>query len=796
MKTPPEPAADELDLSQLFFKLRRRWPLFAGALLLAGALAWVYLQLTPPVYGLRATLLLGDQATGSKRAQELLQILEVHDKGLKMEDEIGLITSGATVRQAVRRLPYAVAYFREPASWLNRLRPLLKREQPADAMPFRVLPNLAVPQLADVKIYVSPAGPGRYRLQATAPRGHLTDLPTGQPVRETWNVRLDTTLTAGDTLRHPLLQLAVLPVAGVPWEAGAGRYFFTLRDVDGAAGSYADGLAVRPIDHDSRIVELRLKNSVPSQGQAFLDTLMAVYIAADLRAKNQTGRKSLAFLDEEIAKLARTRQQAAGALSAFRATRGVVDVQAQSSSEIGRLADLEAARARAATTRRYCESLLAYLQANRGGGQMASPSSAGIDDGVLNSLILQLNELNSRRAALSVNGSDANPLLVVTDERIRSTKEALIQTLTNMSRTAGIGLRDLDTQLARVRGQISRMPENERQLASLKGESDFNEKNYNFLVEKRNEAALALATNTTDKRVVDRTQRTSLGPDSPNPKLVGLIALLAGLLLPAGLVLLLDKANQTVQGQNDLARMTNIPVLGVVAHGTPTDVKDLAHRSKGPIAESFRSIRVNLQYLTAGPDKKVLGVTSTVPGEGKTFCAVNLATELAHSGRRVILVETDLRRPTVAAYFPLAPGSLHGLASYLNEDSTLDECRHPSGVPGLDLITCGPIPARPTQLLESPRMAALMRQLRAEYDYVVLDTPPVGFVAEYFVLVQHLDATVYVVRHNYTDRDLVGRINELYQDEKIRQVYLLINDVRFAGSYEHRHQRHAYAYYK
>ncbi|MDO7852504.1 polysaccharide biosynthesis tyrosine autokinase [Hymenobacter convexus] len=797
MKTPPEPAADELDLSRLFFKLRRRWPLFVGALMLAGALAYVYLQLTPPVYGLRATVLLGDQATGSKRAQELLQILEVHDKGLKMEDEIGLITSAGTVRQAVRRLPYAVAYFREPATWLNRLRPVQRREQPADAMPFRVLPNLAAPQLTDVRIYVSPAGAGRYRLRATAARAHLADLPTGQPVREVWNVQLDTIVAAGDTLRHPLLQLAVQPVPGVPFEAGTGRYCFTLSDVDGAAGRYANGLAVRPIDHDSRIVELRLKNSVPAQGQAFLDTLMAVYIAADLRAKNQTGRKSLAFLDEEIEKLARTRHQAAGALSTFRASRGVVDVQAQSSSDIGRLADLEAARARAATTRRYCESMLAYLQANRGGGQMASPSSAGIDDGVLNSLILQLNELNSRRAALSVNGSDANPLLVVTDERIRSTKEALMQTLANMSRNAGIGLRDLDAQLARVRGQISRMPEDERQLASLKGESDFNEKNYSFLVEKRNEAALALATNTTDKRVVDRAQLISTGPESPNPKLVALIALLAGLLLPTGLVLLLDKANQTVQGQDDLARITSIPVLGVVAHGSGADTKDLAHRNRGAIAESFRSIRVNLQYLTSGPDKKVLGVTSTVPGEGKTFCAVNLATELAHSGRRVVLVETDLRRPTVAGYFPLAAGSArHGLAGYLGEESTLDECRRFSGVPGLDLITCGAVPDRPTQLLENPRMATLMRLLRAEYDYVVLDTPPVGFVAEFFVLMQYLDATVYVVRHNYTDRDLVSRINELYQDEKIRQVYLLINDVRFAGSYEYRHQRNAYSYYK
>ncbi|WP_035566209.1 polysaccharide biosynthesis tyrosine autokinase [Hymenobacter sp. IS2118] len=795
MKTPPVSAVEELDLSLLLFKLRRRWPLFAGALALAGALAYLYLLLTPPMYGLQATMLLGDQATGSKRAQELLQILEVHDKGLKMEDEVGLITSAGVVREALRRLPYAVAYYREPASWLNRLRPVLVREQPAAAMPFRVLADLTVPQLTDVRIYVAPAGPGRYRLQAAAARSQLADLPTGRLLREVWNVQLDTTIVAGATLRHPLLQVVVQPVPQVPFEAGAGRYYFVLSDVDGAAGRYANGLAVRPIDHDSRIVELRLKNSLPARGQTFLDTLMAVYVAADLRAKDLTGRKTLAFLDEEISRLTLSRRRAAGALSVFRATRGMVDADAQSSSSIQRLGDLEAARARAATMRRYSLSLLAYLQANRG-GQMASPSSAGIDDGVLNSLILQLNEFNSRRAALSVNGSSSNPLIVVLDERISNTKEALIQNLTNMSRSADIGLRDLDAQLARVRGQISRLPEDERQLASLKGESDFNEKNYSFLVEKRNEAALALATNTTDKRVVDRAQLSSAGPESPNFKLVALIALLAGLLLPTGLVLLLDKANQTVQGQEDLAQMTNIPVLGVVAHGTRAETKDLAHRSKGPIAESFRSIRVNLQYLAAGPDKKVLGVTSTVPGEGKTFCAVNLATELAHSGRRVVLVETDLRRPTVAAYFPAAAPSRHGLASYLSAECSLDQCLAFSGVPGLDFIPCGPVPGRPSQLLETPRMALLLNLLRAEYDYVVLDTPPVGFVAEYFVLVQHLDATVYVVRYNYTNRGLVSRINELYQEEKIRQVYLVINDVRFAGSYEYRHQGNAYSYYK
>ena len=799
MKTPSASAAsaaDELDLNLLAFKLRKRWPLFVLALLLAGAGAYFYLQVTAPVYAFRATILLGDQATGSKRAQDLLQMLEVPDKGLKMEDELGLIASTGTVRQAVRALPYAVEYSREPASWLNRLRPLVVREQAAEAMPFAVAPALATPQLTDVRVYVTPAGPGRYRLRADAKRGYLTDLPTGNVVREVPAVHLDETVRAGDTLRHPLLRLVVRPRPGGAFGPAAGRYSFLLRDLPTAAAAYADGLAVRPIEHDSRIVELRLKSSVPAHAAMFLDTLMAVYVAANLREQNNTGRKTLAFMDDEIAKLAGVRRHAAEALSEFRARQGVVDVGAQSSSGIQRLSELQMARAHAATSQRYCLDMLAYLRANRNATQIASPSNAGIDDGVLSSLILQLGELNGRRAALGVSGSDTNPLIVVVDERIRSTKQALMQTLANMSRTAGIGLRDLDAQLAQVRGQMNQMPENERKFVFLKSESDFNEKSYGFLVDRRSEAALALATNTTDKHIVDRAQAISAGPDSPNPKLVVLIALLAGLLLPAGLVVVLDKANRTIQGQEDLAQLTDIPVLGVVAHGARADTQNLLHETRGPLAESFRSIRVNLQYLAAGPDKKVLGITSSVPGEGKTFCAVNLATELAASGRRVVLVETDLRRPTLAGYFKLPGGGPHGLASYLSGQSTLAEACRPSEVPGLDLLLCGALPALPTQLLENPRMTELLHRLRAEYDYVVLDTPPVVFVAEYFVLVRHLDATVYVVRHNYTDRSLVSRINDLYEDGKIREVYIIINDVRFTHSYEYRHQQNAYSYYK
>ena len=788
------PAHDEVDLHALFFKLRTRWPLFVLAMLLAGTCAWLYWQMKAPVYAFRSTMLLGNQGTGSKQAQELLQMLEVREKGVKMEDEVGVLTSAEFVRQAVAKLPYAVMYYAQPNILLNRLRPLKVRERLAEAVPFRVWVDMKSPQLTGVPVYVEPAGAGRYRLRAKAKKGSLYSIPSGELVRRLTDVAFDQTVAAGDTLRASLLTAVIQPQPGVPFGREDEGYYFVLNNLNSVAEQYQRNLTVRPIDHESRIVEFTLKNTVPAKGIQFLDTLMAQYVAADLRDKNSTGRKTLAFLDNEIGKLAGVRRQSAEALANFRSSRGVLDVAAQSSSGIQRLSVLEAERAQIATRRKYYQNMLAYLRANRDASQVASPSSAGIEDPVLNSLIMQLTGLNEKRAELSTLASNDNPMLTVLDGRIRNTKESLIQTLANMSRTNDIALRDLEGQLGEVRGQMSQMPESERQLTTLKSKSDFNDKNYNFLIDKRNEAAIALATNATDKKVVDPAQQVGDEPESPKPLLVGLLTVLAGLLLPTGLVLLLDKANRRIQGRDDLAEVTSIPLLGVVAHGSSADKATMLRDAKGPIAESFRSIRVNLQYLAAGVDKKVLGVTSSIPGEGKTFCAVNIAAELAMSGRHVMLIETDLRRPTVASYFNLDPTPQHGLASYLNNQSTLEEACRPSGVPNLDVITCGLVPANPTELLERPRMAELLAQLRSEYDYVVLDTPPVGFVAEYFVLVRLLDANIYVVRHNYTERGLVGQIDELHRSQRIKQLYMIINDMHFNRNYEYRYKSKAYAY--
>ncbi|MFD1467592.1 polysaccharide biosynthesis tyrosine autokinase [Hymenobacter caeli] len=794
MEVRPAAPAAELDLHELYFKLRRRWPLFVASLLLFGALAWVYLQVKSPVYDFQSTLLIGDQSTGSKQAQELLQLLDSKPKGLKLEDEVGLLTSAGMLQRTLAQLPFSVSYYAEPNSWLNWVRPLQVRERAAGDVPFWVVAVPGRPQVTGVPIYVEPLADGKFRVHADAKRGDLRKLTTGELVRQVDDVEFDQTVAAGDTLRNALLTAVFRPEPGQLVGSRRTKYFFKFNDVATLAGEYQARLKVRPTDHESRILELSTSGTVPAKETQFLNTLMATYVQDDLNQKNQVGTKTIAFLDNEINKQSESKSKAAQSLSSFRSANSVVDAGAQSGVGLQQQNELSTNRNRLATSRRNYENMLAYVRARRGSNQQVSLSSAGIEDPATTGLIQQLSELNSQRAGLIVNASEINPIVVALDEKISSTKEQLIQTLTGLVNSSGNALRDAEQQLGEVRGQLNRMPENERQLGSLKTNSDYNDKNYNNLVEKRNEAAIALATNMTDKKIVDPAKQSGLGPSAPKPLLVALLALLAGLMLPAALVLMQDKTNRRVQSKEDLARLTKIPLLGVIPHGTPEDKQTMLHDPRSAIAEAFRAVRVNMQYLAAGLDKRVIGVTSSVPGEGKSFCTVNLAAELAQSGRRVAVLECDMRRPTLAGYFGIDRNAPHGLSTYLTGESTLDEARSSTSIAGLDVLCCGPLPQNPTRLVESPLLADLVKQLRDEYDYLLVDIPPLGYVSEFLVLLQYLDAKIYVVRQNYTDRALVGQINEMHRDYKVKQLYMVINDVHFANTYEYRYKTNAYKY--
>ncbi len=300
---------------------------------------------------------------------------------------------------------------------------------------------------------------------------------------------------------------------------------------------------------------------------------------------------------------------------------------------------------------------------------------------------------------------------------------------------------------------------------------------HNALLEKRVEARISISSNLVGNTVIDKPYLTNGGdPYSPNERDVYVLALIVGLGTAVGFILLKDFLNDNIISAEDVERNTKIPFIGTISHANKREQNSIVSHTRSPVGESFRSLRVNLQYLTLGANAHVIGITSSRESEGKTFCAVNLAAVMAYSGRRTVLIDTDMRRPRVASYFQLE--NRKGLSNFLVGDCSFKEILNNTEHKGFDVIGSGPIPPNPVDLIGNPRMEELITTLKQTYSTIILDSPPMGYVSEYIILMKYTEANLYIVRSDYTNKNSLKKINNLFEREKLTNFSILLNDVK------------------
>ncbi|SHK89070.1 GumC family protein [Hymenobacter psychrotolerans] len=790
--------ADELNLSTIFFKLRTRWYYFAASLVLFLAIAYFVAQLLPVRYGFKSTLMLADRATGSRHAQDLLT-MEAKDRETKVEDEIGILTSAGVVSQTLRGLDFGVSYHVVPDIWVNALRPLKTQEVYGAESPITVKVDTTAPQVTGVRFFVDSRPDGTLHVKAEGKRVAVVQFTTGHMLNTVEDFAFERTVAPGQAVQSPYCNFTIeSTIPGVAPQLTGKAFYFVLHDIQGLTEEYQQKLTIKPIERLSRVLSITTQGAVPAKEIRFLNALMNIYIVNDLTEKNRDGHKAVAFIDSQLGKVGDSLRRSQAAVATFRGQRGLIDAGQQTNADLQMRGQLENERARAQNARMAYQNVLNLLRASPDGDAVSSATGLGVEDPVLNSQIIELAQLNSQKAGLAVGASENNPVLQVLNNKIKDRRAALLRNLTNLIVSADATLRSYDQRLGAVRSSISQLPENERQLALLRNQADVNDKNYTFLLQKKTEAAVTLATNSSDKKVVDQAAMQSADPLPPHPQQLYLISLVLALVLPAGLIMLMERANQTVQSVDQIKSVTSVPFLGLIADAGKA-IKLVRHElPKSAVTESFRTVRINLQYVSGGAQQKVIGFTSAVSGEGKTFCCTNLTAELAISGKRTVLIETDLRKPTMSDYFGFQ-ARRPGLSSYLKGDITLAEAMQQSEhVPNLDILTAGLIPEDAVSLLESPRFHDMIEQFKREYDYVMLDAPPVGLVSEYHILRQYIDVSVFVVRHRYTQRTSLQHLQELVDSSHptapAGQVYVLLNNVNFHDTYEYHYKSQA-AYY-
>jgi capsular exopolysaccharide synthesis family protein len=439
--------------------------------------------------------------------------------------------------------------------------------------------------------------------------------------------------------------------------------------------------------------------------------------------------------------------------------------------------DLQNKLAELVARKKYYDYVSGYLSKNDNFSDMIVPSSMGIPDPLLNSLMSELIAAQAQQSNLIKNNQEKNPLVQKLGIQIQNIKKTISENISAAGKTTGISIDEMNKRIRKTETEISKLPATQRQLGSIERKYRLNDAIYNYLLEKRAEAKITKASNLPDDIIIEPGKMAGLGPVSPDKKINYLIALFLGLAVPFGYLMIRNVLNNKVENQDDIERLTNVPILGKILHNKYKTTNVMFEFPKSNIAESYRALRTNLDFYVRGGQKKVIMVTSSMEGEGKSFIALNLAMSYAQLGRRTILLDFDMRKRKI--YFEGQAESKDGLSSYLINSANLEDIIIKSPHENLDYILSGVIPPNPTELMALDKTENLITRLKNDYDYIVMDTTPLAQVTDAYLLINHAEVKVMVARYNYTIKNVFSLIMKDLKQKNIDHVCIVLNDNRY-----------------
>lgn len=760
----------KIDIKLLVKKLFSHWYYFVISGVIFLSLAYLYIKLSDKVYQVRASILLSSDMESGIRSEKFLKGMELLSGNTEIEDEIGILKSYNLVRSAIRQLDFGISYFEK-----DKLRTI---EKYGADRPFVVELDSTVNQIINVPVFIERTSDTTFRVEASAERALTYNFYTNESANYEGVINIDLKGSTGRPFRH--MNLGFKLQFTQPYADGQYTdhlYFFVIYDLESVTEHYQRKLDIKPISHESNIVEINIRGKIPQKEILFVNTLLDAYLINELSKRNQLGLKTIEFIDEQLSGVSDELREVEGSLESFRSRNNILDIDATAENLTKNLNRLEIDKSMLESKLKYYQYIAKSLDDKDNPKSIQAPSTFGLEDPFLNDLLLEYARLNQERTGLNYSTKQGNPVIEVIDLKIANNKKTLIENVTNFIGASSIALQDLNAHIADIHRSIKGLPKSEREMVNIQRRFDFNDNVYNYLLQKRAEAGIAIASNTVEKTIVDPAQQVGGGPVSPNRNAILAAAALLSIFVALGLIVIKDVMNDSIITTQDLEKSTKIPFIGIITHGSKRDRNSVivAH-SRSALGESFRSLRVNLQYLTLGQENHVIGITSSVPSEGKSFCCSNLGAAMAQAGRKTLVIDADMRRPRIASIFGL--NNEKGLSNYLIGSCSLEQVTHETSTKDLHVITSGPVPPNPLDLLGLARMDELISDLKQRYDSIIIDSPPIGAVSEYIILMKYTNATICVVRSNYTNRYHLEKINRLYEEKKLTNVSILLNDAR------------------
>ena len=543
------------------------------------------------------------------------------------------------------------------------------------------------------------------------------------------------------------------------------------------AKGYCNSLTIAPTSKTTSVAVISLKNSSLQRGQDFINQLLEMYNRNTNNDKNEIAQKTAEFIDERIGIISKELGSTEANLESFKRDAGITDLTSEAQIALAGNAEYEKKSVENRTQISLVNDLRKYL---RGNEYEVLPSNVGLQDAALIGAIERYNEMLVERKRLLRTSTENNPTIVNLDTSIRAMKANVQATLEGTLQGLMITKESLDREASRYSRRISNAPGQERAYVSIARQQEIKAGLYLMLLQKREENAIALAATANNAKIIDEAIADDI-PVSPKRPMIYLIALVLGVGIPVGIIYLVELTKFKIEGRADVEKLTSVPVVGDIPLTDEKNDKNgsiaVFENKNNLMSETFRNIRTNLQFMLDN-DQKVILVTSTVSGEGKSFVSSNLAISLSLLGKKVVIVGLDIRKPGLNKVFQLS-NKEKGITQYLsNPETDLMELVQPSDVnKNLFILPGGTVPPNPTELLARNGLDRAIETLKKNFDYVILDTAPIGMVTDTLLIGRVADLSVYVCRADYTHKAEYTLINELSFEKKLPNLCTVINGV-------------------
>ena len=736
------------------------WYIYIAAFLICTVGAVLYLKHKIPSYTVSTTILIEEEEPAIP-GQDLLQGFALRPGVQNLDNQLIILTSYSLIGKTLDELPFEIDVFRKG---------LLSKASYFPMSPFRIVP-----------------GPGGLPFNVEFVFKHIEGDQFHLATKTKNAPALDSTFTLGRRIQYGDYSFTIYPQPELQniYEEGE-KIHIQFLDNDKLTDIYLKRLEVELAARDGSIVQLTLQGTNRTKDIVFLNKLADVYIGDNLEKKNTEAERIIAFIDSQLEGVQDSLEITETELQEFRSRNRIMDVSAQAQQIVDQAVVLENEKAALNLRMGYYEYLDGYL-ANEGNETApVSPSSMGIEDP---QLAIHMQELAGLQAEYFSSGvGDRNPLQGQLELRIRNTKQSIRQTLAGIIRGNQLAMNENNQQQSRLNREAASLPEKERQLLGFERRFNLNNVVYTFLLTEKANAQIQSASNTPDNVLVDAA-RSSSEIVSPLWYIVFAFAFIMAIGLPTLFILLGNVLQNKISTEDDLHFVKDIPITGHIPHSRLSYNTVVLTEPTSRIAESFRSLRTRLEFFTIDTKCPVLVISSSMPGEGKTFAAINLASAYSMAGKKTLLIGFDLRKPTVSKNFEIEDEEL-GVTSYFIGKKTLKEVIHSTDFENLYILPSGPIPPNPGEMASSSKALEMLATLKNQYDLIIIDSAPIGVVSDIYPMAKMADTVLIMVRHGHTKKNVLAATLSELQVNGMTGFSLLLNDIGSrSGSY-----RYAYKY--